>query len=200
MKTKSLLIAFLLIGCLGFSYRQLVQLTTVPSAGGGVTTYTIIPSPVPSTSLRSDYSGLVGFCATATRDLTITKLGRWVVSGNSQTHTVYVYSGDYVGGVNSSTTVLGSVTVNTSGATVGEVLEVVLSSPISVASGATITVVSEETSGGDQWYERGVYTFSADFTACNYAYGSAGFLQNDNVVNPNNSGVFVPVNAVYTVP
>ncbi len=68
---------------------------------------------------------------------TITQLGRWVVSGNNQTHALKIY--------NSSThALIDSVTVNCSGAPAGAFLYGTLSSPVNVASGASVDIMSVE--------------------------------------------------------
>lgn len=74
----------------------------------------------------------------------ITHLGRWVMNGNNQTHTLSIR--------NTSGTELASVSVNCAGATPGEFLYAALSSPYEVPAGGTIYVLSSETANGDYWY------------------------------------------------
>lgn len=75
-------------------------------------------------------------------NVTITQLGRWVLSGNNQTHTITVYNGSAVS--------QGSVTINCSGATPNQFLYGTLASPITIGPGYWF-VLSSETAGGDTW-------------------------------------------------
>src|ERR1700722_11085797 len=80
--------------------------------------------------------------------LVVNQLARWVVSGNSGTHTVKL--------VDASTgTDLpgGSVSVNTSGAKAGQYLYASLTAPLTLTSGHQYYLMSSETLGGDQWYD-----------------------------------------------
>ena len=80
-------------------------------------------------------------------NLTVKELGRWVLSGNSSTHVLNLCSGT-VGGTR---TVLGTVTVNTSGAGAGAYLYGTLSSSVTLTASTTYFLFSAETNGGDQW-------------------------------------------------
>jgi hypothetical protein len=99
-------------------------------------------------SLRADFSGLVGMAITVGNSpLTVTSVGRLVVSGNSLTHTVkFVDSAgvDIPGG---------SATVNTAGGTPGTFVYATLGAPITLSANTTYFIVSAETSGGDKWYD-----------------------------------------------
>ena len=87
-----------------------VPLGPVISAGAGDTAF--ITGELLSSTLRNDQSTNVGFqVVIGASDITVTQLGRWVVSGNSQSHTLYVF--------NNSCSVVASVAVNTSGAPAG---------------------------------------------------------------------------------
>lgn len=78
--------------------------------------------------------------------LTIGSVGRWVLSGNSQSHTVKLVAAatglDLVGG---------SAVVTTAGATAGQFAYAKLVSPLTLAAGTTYYLVSEEFAGGDIW-------------------------------------------------
>lgn len=93
-------------------------------------------------TIRSDNSSDVGFAFTPNKPITVTALGRWIVSGNSQTHTVALRN---AGGV------LGSVSLNTTLGVGGSYFYVALGSPIVLSAGTQYFVVSFE-SGPDQWY------------------------------------------------
>lgn len=97
-------------------------------------------------TLRNDYAGYAGFFVTNTSvsSVAVTGLGRWVVSGNSGTHTVYLLQLPAV-------SVVASVDLNTSGAPVGAYLYG--STNVTLAAGTTYAVMTTETSGGDQFYD-----------------------------------------------
>jgi len=99
-------------------------------------------------TLRNNWNGWIGFYfQVGATPLVVTELGRWVVSGNTGSHTVQLFSsnGTPVSG--------GSVTVNTSGQTPGEFAYSPLSSPLTLAANTTYAVMSQEVNGGDQWYD-----------------------------------------------
>lgn len=104
-------------------------------------------------TLRNNFTGNVGCKITPASRLIITDMGRWVVAGNSGSHTLIVYSGS----------TLASVVVNTSGATAAQFLYAALPSPLAVAAGTGYFIESSETNGGDQWYGSDtVVTHTAD--------------------------------------
>ena len=114
---------------------------------GNGQTNAFITGVTPGT-LRNNHPGWVGFqMVVGSAPLTVTDLGRWVVSGNSNSHTVKI--------VRSDGTDLpgGSVSVATAGATNGQFKYASLSSPVQLASNTTYYVVSQEVSGGDYWYD-----------------------------------------------
>ncbi len=98
-------------------------------------------------TLRNNFSGLVGFrfAVNTSSNITVTDLGRWVVSGNSGSHFVGLYNMVGTG------TLLTSATVVTSGAAVG--FAYAACTPVTLTAGSTYVVQSTETSGGDQWYD-----------------------------------------------
>jgi len=114
-------------------------------------------------SLRNNYLGHVGFKFTVgAASITITELARWVVSGNSGTHAVYL--------LNSAGSTLGSVSVATSGEPVGYKY-VALASSVTMAAGAVGFIVSAEANGGDQWYDAPVnVTTTAAATMNGFAF------------------------------
>lgn len=146
---------------------------------------------------RNNFSGDVGFQLTVgSQDLTATKLGRWIISGNNQSHTMNIY--------NSGCTSIGSVSVNASGATAGQYLYGTLSSPVTLSAGATYYITSSETSGSDSFYDsdttitptsagsvpNAVFNEGAGcqpFSSANNSYGPVNFQY--QVVQPVISGV-----------
>jgi hypothetical protein len=129
-------------------------------------------------SLRNDFTGYVGFSFTPATNFTINQLGRWVVSGNSQTHILKLTDAatgtDLPGG---------SVTVNTSGATTGAYLYGTLGTPVTLHSGHQYYMTSQETNGGDQFYDLGTVTPTAGTATLNsgaFNNGSWGTLGTSN--------------------
>lgn len=139
-------------------------------------------------TLRNDVTGAVGMKFTASSSFTITQLGRWVVSGNSGSHTIYVYAAD-------DTTVIGSVTVNTSGAATAAYLYATLGTPISIITGTNYSIVSTETNAGDQWYDAAAATYTSGVTSVlNPAY----YLTSPPIVGVSNlNNIFGPVNFIF---
>ena len=95
---------------------------------------------------RSNYDGCLGFQVglPAGPGITVTQLGRYTHSGNSQTHTLHIRQG---------TTVLGSCTVNASGAPAGQFLYCTLASPVTLAAMGSYEIMSSEVNGGDVFYD-----------------------------------------------
>jgi uncharacterized protein DUF4082 len=141
--------------------------TAVPTTvAGGTAPFVTSFTP---TNLRRDFSGWVGSRFTVgTADLQVSSLGRWVVAGNTGTHVVKV--------VDAATgTDLASVTVNIAGATAGSFRYVSLSSPVSLRANTTYYLVTQETAGGDAWYDydtRLVTTTAAADTGVVYSLAS----------------------------
>jgi hypothetical protein len=99
-------------------------------------------------------------------DLRVSALGRWVVEGNSGSHTVKVVDAATGNDV-------ASAVVNTAGAPAGTFRYVDLSAPLTLRAGASYYLVSEETAGGDAWYDydtRLVTTSAATGTGAVYAF------------------------------
>jgi Divergent InlB B-repeat domain len=118
--------------------------------------YSVLPpaSPAPyvidfnldNPPARNNYSGYVGMKFTVGgSSLTVSTLGRICVAGNTQTHTVEVFS--------TAAADVGSVSVNMAGCTGGQFVYGTLTSPITLLANTTYYLVSQETSGGDTWYD-----------------------------------------------
>ena len=89
----------------------------------------LVTSVTPSSTLRNDFSGWVGFRFTVgSAPLVITELGRWVLSGNSASHALRIVGADGVDVPGATTT------VNTSGATAGQFLYGALATPVVLAA------------------------------------------------------------------
>ena len=149
MKTPLKFLLALLLPVLAFGKGILINPGSVVAAsggGGGSGDTSFITGQTVGT-LRADFTASVGMQVTiAGTDVVVTQLGRWVISGNSQTHILRIYSDPF-----GTPTLLGSVTVNTSGATAGAYLYGTLSSPVTLTASTAYVIVSDETNGGDQW-------------------------------------------------
>lgn len=99
------------------------------------------------TRLRNDFTGWLGMeFTTGASVLTVSELGRWVVAGNSATHSVKLIE-------KATGTTLASVSIATSGAPAGQVKYAALPAVVTLAAGASYYLLSQETAGGDSWYD-----------------------------------------------
>lgn len=116
-------------------------LYTITGAASSWVTFTV-------GSLRNNLSGWVGEELTVgSSPISVLGLGRPCISGNSQTHTLYLST--TAGG--SGGVVLGPLTVNLSGCTAGTFVE---ATGTATLSASTVYVCwSSETNGGDNWYD-----------------------------------------------
>jgi endoglucanase len=96
-------------------------------------------------SLRNNFTGRVGFSFTVDGSpITVTALGRWILPGNSQTHTLYLADA-------STGQTLATATINASGKSVG-FNYVALSSNVVLNANKQYIIASSEMNGGDTWY------------------------------------------------
>lgn len=97
-------------------------------------------------ALRNNYAGWVGDrVVVGANPITVTQLGRIMVSGNTGTHALKL--------VNAATEQdIASVSISMSG-TPGTFKYGVLPTPVVLAAGSTVWVLTQETSGGDQWHD-----------------------------------------------
>jgi hypothetical protein len=101
-------------------------------------------------AVRNDFTGLVGMVIrVAATPLTVVGLGRIFVPGNSGSHIVKIADG--ATGVDLPN---GAVTIDLSaGGPANELVYAVLPAPITLSANTEFLVLSQETSGGDQWYD-----------------------------------------------
>lgn len=165
----------------------LAQQKPVVSGGGGSQPF--ITGQAVGT-LRNDYGNYVGFQFRASQNSHITAIGRWIVSGNSQSHTLMV--------TDASCTTLGSVTLNTSGQTAGQYAYVALSSPLAITAGSSYNVLSLEIMSGDQWYNNDttVTANAAEGTVTQDEYVFSGSCSSANDANTS----YGPVNFQFSTP
>jgi len=132
------------------------------------TTTPFVTSHVTGTQ-RNNYGGWVGMQITVgASPMTVKELGRIMAPGNSGTHTVKlvnVSDGLDVPG--------GSVSLAMSGGTVGEIKYVALASPVVLAANTAYLVMTQESFGGDTWYDVNTTIATTGVAVVNTAaYGS----------------------------
>ena len=142
-------------------------------------------------TLRNNLTGFAGMKFTVgSSPLTITSLGRIYVTGNSGTHTVKIVNAGTGADVAGA-----SVSINMSTGTPSNGFKyVALAAPVVLTANTAYYLVSQETSGGDQWYD-----FNTVLTTTTRA------TVNNAVSRPNNSWVaagtannsYVPVDFKY---
>jgi alpha-tubulin suppressor-like RCC1 family protein len=156
-----------------------------PSTPAFVVNYNLSSEP-----LRNNFSGFVGMVFTVgSTPLNVTSLGRVCAAGNSATHTVKMVlasTGVDVPG--------GTASVNMAGCTAGQfVYSAPAGGPTTVQANTAYYVVSQETSGGDMWYDHGTLTTTSDAAVTNSVYFSGTWIAVDG---PNTS--YVPPNFQYS--
>ena len=160
---------------------------TVNNGGAGLTAFLTSQTLGP---VRNNYTGLVGmeFTVSAT-PLSVTSLGRYVAPGDTGTHTVKLVQ------ANGADVPGGSVTVNTAAGTPGLYAYANLASPVALSANTTYYLVSQETAGGDSWYDLGPVTSTSVAQVVGPVYSNGG----GNLVTvsglPNYS--YVPVSFTY---
>jgi len=119
---------------------------------------------------RNNFTGFVGMQFTvAASPRTISSLGRVCLAGNSGTHTVQVVN------VNTGAVVPGAVaSLNMSGCTAGQFVFTALQGPVTLLANTAYYLVSQEVSGGDQWYDYGTVSTTTAAAVTNSVYSSDG--------------------------
>jgi hypothetical protein len=138
-----------------------------------------------------NYAGPVGakFYNSLNSTAVITHLGRWMHAGNSGSHVLYLAS--------STGTSLGNVTVNMSGATVGEFKYAELSPHITVSGWTDYYVMSVEANPGDIFieYDQTITVVSTRFTSSAAGYATSEGASITQYGNANNA--YGPVSFKY---
>jgi hypothetical protein len=143
--------------------------------------------------VRNDYTGFIGVqITTGTKYLSVSSLGRFVLSGNTQAHLVKI--------VDASTGLdVGSVTINTSGAPAGKFAYAALSSPVALVPGIPYYIVSQETSGGDSWYDSNTtVTTTLDASAIGWVSGGLTTPSENWSLGTTANQEFGPVDFLYS--
>jgi hypothetical protein len=122
-------------------------------------------------STRNSQTGPAGIdFIVGSNALVVTALGRWTVSGNSQSHYINLSTAD----VGSSPTTLATVTINTSGLPVGFGY-VNLATPFIIYPGRKYSVMSQEIGAGDFNYNNDTtMSVTADATWVNSCFLTSG--------------------------
>jgi hypothetical protein len=118
-------------------------------------------------------------------------LGRYVISGNSGTHTMKL-----VDASNDSDVPNGSVSVALSGAKAGKFKYGVLANSITLSANASYYIVSQESSGGDEWADETTTVTTAGAASCDGAILNSGSWS----FRPPANTTFVPVDFIYGPP
>ena len=141
-------------------------------------------------TLRNDFTCRAGYMFTVgSSPVTVTQFGRWVVSGNSGAHILYLVR-------ESDNVILATVSVPTSGATAGTFKYVALGSPVTLAANTTYSLLSNETAGADQWYGDNTTLTTNQIAVINNSEWYNGTYHNSASAGHS----YVPVNFIYIPP
>jgi len=123
-----------------------------------------------SQGLRTDFSGWIGMKFTVGANaVNVVSVGRLCIAGNGAIHTVEL--------VNSNTgtaLVGGAAQLNMSGCTPGQFISAQLPAPITLSARASYYLASQETAGGDKWYDLGPISTTADAASNSSVYSFNG--------------------------
>ena len=159
--------------------------------------------------LRNNYSGFVGFAFTVgANPIQVTSLGRITVAGNSGVHTLKL-----VNAADGSTVPGASVSLSMAGAAAGQYKFAAFPDPITLLANSAYYLVSQESLGGDQWFDYGsvspssigtvngpVYTDGANhyvpvglagqsYVPLNFLYGTANQALSVAITSPQNGSI-----------
>jgi hypothetical protein len=155
------------------------EVLPVPSASAFILSYNLN-----NRTLRNNFAGFVGMrLRTGAAALNVTSVGRACVPGNSQSHVVKFVNattGVDVPGASASVSMSGCST---------DFVYTDLAAPVALAPNTTYYLVSQETSGGDKWFDQSTLTARPDASVLSsvYALGS-GYATNEaysSYVTPN---------------
>jgi hypothetical protein len=160
---------------------------SAPAEGTALVTY-FSPS-----ALRNDFNGWVGMrLQGGASDISVKALGRWVVAGNSQTHTVRL--------VNAGTGAeLATASVATSGQPAGAFTYTTLGSPVTLLANTTYYLLSEEFAGGDTWYDYNTTTITTSAASDTGVVWATVANPNSFIAGGSVSQAFVVPNLRYTI-
>ncbi len=177
-------------GGAGHSYGPLNVVYLDPSATTTTTVKFVTDRSLGS--LRSDFSGFVGMkIDVGASPLTVATLGRLMCPGNTATHTVKL-----VKAADGTDVTGGATTVTMSGATLGEFVHGTLASPVTLQANTSYLLLSQETAGGDAWYD--VNTTVTTTTAASVSSGAWGYGGGAWYTYGSAGNAYVPLDFSYT--
>jgi predicted transglutaminase-like cysteine proteinase len=183
---------------------------TAGSVPSNIATMTVVAVPpstnyVTSTTLgtiRNNFTGWVGMKVTVgSSPVTVSGLGRIFAPGDTGTHTVKI-----VNAATSQDVSGGSVSVATAGGTGGTFKYANLAATVTLSANTSYYILSQETQGGDSWYDidtalqtasiatetSGVYSYDGAayslFGSANHSYGPVDFTYTTGVSQPGITG------------
>lgn len=123
-----------------------IRLRTNAATGTLGAPITFVTSQTFGSPIRNDFGNSQGFQFTVGNSpITVTDLGRWVLSGNNQAHTLTIFA------VNGHA-VMATVSLPTSGAAVGAYAYATLPSPATLSANTSYYLITTEVANLDTWY------------------------------------------------
>jgi len=99
-------------------------------------------------TLRNNHAGWLGArIVVGSSSIWVGELGRWIVTGNTATHVVKLIQ------ANGTDVAGGSTVITTAGAPAAQFKYAPLATPVMLSANTTYYLMSQETSGGDQWHD-----------------------------------------------
>ena len=120
-------------------------------------------------ALRKDFTGFVGMALkVGAAPLTVASVGRVCLAGNSQTHAV-----KFVNAATGADVPGGTASVNMAGCTTSQFAYTNLPAPLTLQANMAYYLISQETSGKDQWYDQGTLRTTSDASATDAVFSNA---------------------------
>ena len=139
------------------------------------------------------YTGWIGMKFTVgPAGLTISSLSRYAAPNNTGTHTVKLISG-----TDGSDVAGGAVAISMAGTVPGQFKSAPLPAPLALKPATTYLLVTQESGGGDLWYDVDGVKTTQDAFVTSSAYGDGNGAWNYSTSGSNSFG---PVGFIYTVP
>ncbi len=149
-----------------------------------------ITSTSPGT-LRNNYTGWVGMSITVGNSpLTVTSLGRMFAVGNTGSHTVKIVNAATGSDVSGA-----SVSIPMSGGVIGEFVYANLSGGVTLSANTSYLILTQETNGGDEWYD---WNTTAQTTSA-AALAAAEYGLPYTAIGSSNGHLYGPVDFQYGV-
>jgi phosphodiesterase/alkaline phosphatase D-like protein len=141
--------------------------------------YTTLPAPATpafvrdynqnNQALRNDFTGFIGMSLkVGTTPMNVTSVGRACLVGNSQSHTV-----KFVNAATGAEVSGGGASVNMAGCIASQFVYTILGAPLTLQANTSYYLVSQETFGGDRWYDQSTLRTTADASVTDAAFSNA---------------------------